>query len=115
MLGLYIAGIVLTYLLGIFGLSYLHGRMNPFDEMEGIEIAGVIFWPICAVLAVPVCGIGGVIFGITYVADKMKEKGAAPAKVAREEARRQQQISREINNLQFFEDESTGIRGPGFF
>jgi large-conductance mechanosensitive channel len=105
MLSLEIAGGVVTYLFGIFGLSYLHGYRNPDENsMDEIEIAAVIFWPVCLGLALPLALIAGIIFGIVYPASKLRNKAVKAKTVVLQERRRQENIVNEINNIEMFED-----------
>lgn len=105
MLGLYLAGGLLTYVLGIFGISYVYGRLNPNDwEMHGGIMFLTTIWPVTAILALPIGALIGLIFGIIWVASYCMERGQAPVKARLAEERRQREIGQQIDRIDMFED-----------
>lgn len=113
MLGLYIGGGVVGYFIGIFLCSYLYGRFNPMDySMEEPAMWAIGFWPVVALLAIPIGLIALIGTGIGKAGHFFREKGAAPGRARIEAERNQRDLERRINNIEFFDGEGTNNSVP---
>lgn len=99
---LYVLSGLFMYVLGIFGLVYLHGRLTGAQnwDWEPWEVLGIIFWPIVLVVAIPGGPVVYLIIKSIQISDKLHERGREQYEGA---ATRQRQ-AREIQTMEMFED-----------
>src|SRR5665213_536426 len=105
LLALETLGGILGYIGVIISVYYIHGRRYPHQyRMDEFASFLTAIWPITLVLAIPVGIVMGIGYGVSELADYIRDIGIRQGHAKFQAMRDREMAAQDIENIEMFED-----------